>query len=198
MTAHSGRVWGKTPVQSVLKLFCQSTTMGGASVHVTSHRQTARFEKGVKILVDKKKIPLVYLYHYSVVVYTHCQHTFKFKQLEKVHVVHMTPLNKNPDLVCWSPTVYTTATWDTIGAAIHSDSLRKSTQVHHFEKSRSIKIWYGIQCLEIPKSICVLSSLCRLHLNDNQNDSNSCERSNFILQQTQPQRSAWIVFFALY
>ncbi len=39
-------------MQSVLKRCCQSTIMGGACV--TSHRQTARFEKGVKN-VDKKK-----------------------------------------------------------------------------------------------------------------------------------------------
>ncbi len=30
------------------------TIVGGASVRVTSHRQTARFEKGVKILIDKQ------------------------------------------------------------------------------------------------------------------------------------------------
>ncbi len=42
-------------MQSVLKRNCQSTIGGGASVRVTSHGQTARFEKGVKILVDKKK-----------------------------------------------------------------------------------------------------------------------------------------------
>ncbi len=41
-------------MQSVLKCCCQSTIVGGASVHVTSHGQTALFEKGVKILVDKK------------------------------------------------------------------------------------------------------------------------------------------------
>ncbi len=42
-------------MQSVLKRYCQSTIVGGASVRVTSHRQTALFEKGIKILVDKKK-----------------------------------------------------------------------------------------------------------------------------------------------
>ncbi len=86
ITAHSGRVWGTTPVQSVLKRSCKSTIVGGASVRVTSHRQTARFEKGVKILVDKKKKHWVDFYHYRVVVYTRCQHTFQFKQLIKVHV----------------------------------------------------------------------------------------------------------------
>ncbi len=42
-------------MQSVLKRSYQSTLVGGASVHVTSHGHTARFEKGAKILVDKKK-----------------------------------------------------------------------------------------------------------------------------------------------
>ncbi len=36
------------------------------------------------ILVDKKK-HRVDFYHYRVVVYTHCQHTFMFKQHVKVH-----------------------------------------------------------------------------------------------------------------
>ncbi len=31
------------------------------------------------------------LYHYMVVVYTHCQHTFQFKQLVKVHVASDDP-----------------------------------------------------------------------------------------------------------
>ncbi len=48
---------------------------------VWRHGQTARFEKAVKILVDKKKKIRVDFYHYRVVVYTHCQHTFQFKQL---------------------------------------------------------------------------------------------------------------------
>ncbi len=104
MTGHSGRVWGKTLVQSVLKRYCQSTIMVGASVHVTSHGQTARFEKGIKILVDKKK-HWVDFYHYRVVVYIHCQHTFKFKQLVKVHVALYDPFK---DWVnCASVYVYT-------------------------------------------------------------------------------------------
>ncbi len=65
----------------MLKCYCQSTIVGGASVSVTSHGQTARFEKGIKILVDKKKQQ-----QKKNVVYTHCQHTFQFKQLVKVHV----------------------------------------------------------------------------------------------------------------
>ncbi len=54
-------------MQSVLKRYCQSTIMGGASVRVTSHGQIARFEKGVK---KKKKKTWVDFYHYRVVVYT--------------------------------------------------------------------------------------------------------------------------------
>ncbi len=72
-------------MQSVLKRSCKSTIVGGAAVRVTSHRKTAQFEKGVKILVDKKKKKhRVDFYHYRVVVYTHCQHTFQFKQLDHV------------------------------------------------------------------------------------------------------------------
>ncbi len=43
-------------MQSVLKCYCQSTIMGGASDCVTSHRQAAQFEKEVTILVDKKTL----------------------------------------------------------------------------------------------------------------------------------------------
>ncbi len=43
-------------MQSVLKRYCQSTIVGGASVRVTSHGKTARFEKGITILVDKKTL----------------------------------------------------------------------------------------------------------------------------------------------
>ncbi len=75
-------------MQSVLKCYCQSTIVGGASVRVTSHGQMARFEKGIKILVKKKH--WVDFYHYRVVVYTHCQNKFPFKQLVKVHKHYMT------------------------------------------------------------------------------------------------------------
>ncbi len=97
MTDHSGRVWGKTPVQSVLIHYCQLTIVGGASVRVTSHRQTARFEKEVKILVDKKK-HWVDFYHYRI-VYTHCQQTFQFKQLVKVHVALYDPFHIWTDVI---------------------------------------------------------------------------------------------------
>ncbi len=74
-------------MQYVLKCFCQSAIAGGASIHVRSHGQTARFEKGgKKHWVD--------FYHYRVVMYTHCQHTFKFKQLVKVHAALYGPFKK--------------------------------------------------------------------------------------------------------
>ncbi len=67
------------------------TIVGGASVHVTSHGQTARFEKWVKILVDKKNTGWIF-YHYRVVVYTHCQHTFMFKLTFKSACSIISPL----------------------------------------------------------------------------------------------------------
>ncbi len=48
--------------------------------------------KSIKIFVDKKH--WVDLYHYRVVVYTHCQHTFQFKQLVKVHVALYDPFKQ--------------------------------------------------------------------------------------------------------
>ncbi len=42
MTAHSGRVWGKGPMQSVLKRYCQSTIVGGASVRHTDRQLDLR------------------------------------------------------------------------------------------------------------------------------------------------------------
>ncbi len=86
MTAHSGWVWGKTPEQSVLKRYCQSNYRGRGLHPCDVTQRLARFEKGVKILVDLKKKHWVDFYHYRVVVYTHCQHTFQFKQLVKAHV----------------------------------------------------------------------------------------------------------------
>ncbi len=80
MTAHSGRVWGKTQVQSVLKHTCQSSYSGRGLRPCDVTQRSARFQKGVKIT----KKHWVDLYHYRVAVYTHCQHTFQFKQL--VHV----------------------------------------------------------------------------------------------------------------
>ncbi len=73
-------------MQFLLKCYCQSTIVGGASVRVMSHGQTARIEKGIKVLVDKKKKHWVDFYHYRGVMYKHCQHTYQFKQLLKVHV----------------------------------------------------------------------------------------------------------------
>ncbi len=58
--------------------------------------------KGKLFIEKKKKIKKnqhwVDLYHYKVVVYTHCQHTFQFKQLVKVHVASDEPFNSLCDL----------------------------------------------------------------------------------------------------
>ncbi len=55
MTVHSEQVWGKTPVQSVLKHTCQSNYSGRGLRPCDVTLRSARFEKGVKILVDYKK-----------------------------------------------------------------------------------------------------------------------------------------------
>ncbi len=64
----------------------QSTILGGACAeprHSTKNLWTAWFEKGVMIYGDFINT-LGGFYHYRVVVYTHCQHAFMFKQLVKV------------------------------------------------------------------------------------------------------------------
>ncbi len=64
---------------------CQSTIVGGACAepHYSDRNpRTAWFEKGVLKQGIKKK-HWVYLYRYKMDVYTHFQHTFMFKQLEK-------------------------------------------------------------------------------------------------------------------
>ncbi len=76
-------------MQSVLKRSCQSNYRGRGLRPCDLTLRSARFEKGVKILVDKKH--RVDFYHYMVVVYTHCQHTFQLKQLVKVHVALYDP-----------------------------------------------------------------------------------------------------------
>ncbi len=62
----------------------------------------AWYEKGEIIYWDKKikknKKNNTVFYHYKVVVYTHCQHTFQFKQLVKVHVASDEPCNSLCDL----------------------------------------------------------------------------------------------------
>ncbi len=99
----SEQVWGKTPLQSVLKRYCQSNYRG-SGLRPCDVTQTgiwsARFEKGVKILVDLKK-NTVDFYHYRVVVYTHCQHTFQFKQLVKVHAALYDPFKWFFSLYLW-------------------------------------------------------------------------------------------------
>ncbi len=57
---------------------------------VWRHGQMARFEKAVKILVDKKK-KSGWIFIIIGWLCTHCQHTFQFKQLVKVHVALYDP-----------------------------------------------------------------------------------------------------------
>ncbi len=88
MTAHSGGSKVKCSIK-------QSNIRGGpGSVwrHTDNKLRMAWFEKGVIILVDKKK-HWVDFYHYRVVVYAHCQHTFMFKQHVKMHFASNGPFN---------------------------------------------------------------------------------------------------------
>ncbi len=55
----------------------------------------AWFEKGI-LFIEIKKSHWVDFYHYRVVVYTHCQHTFMFKQHAKVSFASDDPFN-TPD-----------------------------------------------------------------------------------------------------
>ncbi len=73
------------------------TIVGGAWIRVTSHWQASDigsiWERGKDFSRFKKKKHWVDFYHYRVVVYTHCQHTFQFKQRVKVHVASYDPFN---------------------------------------------------------------------------------------------------------
>ncbi len=75
---------------------CQSTIVGAACAelhHSDRNLRTAWFEKGdFKIGIFKKK-HWVDFYHHRMDVYTHFQHTFMFKQLVKLILHPMTPLN---------------------------------------------------------------------------------------------------------
>ncbi len=88
MTAHSGRVWGKTPV---LKRYCQSNYCGrGLRPCDITRTDGSIWERG-KDLSRLKIKHWVDFYHYRVVVYTHCQHTIQFKLLVKVNVALYDP-----------------------------------------------------------------------------------------------------------
>ncbi len=87
---------------SKVRRSCQSTIVGGACAelhHSDCNIRTAWFEKGdFKIGIQKKH--WVDFYHYRVDVYTHFQHTFMFKQLEKWIKHPMTPLKETYYLLC--------------------------------------------------------------------------------------------------
>ncbi len=84
---------------SKIRRSCQSTIMGGGEGctelrHSDRTLRTAWFEKGdFKIGIFLKNTGWVDFYHYRMDVYTHFQHTFMFKQLEKWILHLMTPLN---------------------------------------------------------------------------------------------------------
>ncbi len=67
----------------------QSTIVGGAWVHVMSHSQESEngliWKRGYYLSEFKKNNTYVDYHHYRVVVYTHCQHKFMFKQHVKVN-----------------------------------------------------------------------------------------------------------------
>ncbi len=90
--------WNATVNQTIVGgASVNQTIVGGASVNQTivGGASVTRTDGSiwVKILVDKKTKNWVDFYHYIVVVYTHCQHTFMFKQLVKVHVALYDPFN---------------------------------------------------------------------------------------------------------
>ncbi len=68
----------------------QQSWEGPPSVwHHTERRLDLRKRKTFNEITKKN-----YFYHYRVVVYTHCQQTFQFKQLVKVHEALYDPFNK--------------------------------------------------------------------------------------------------------
>ncbi len=74
---------------------CQSTIVGGACTelrHSDRNLRTAWFEKEDFKMRIKKRKHWVDFYHYRMDVYTHFQHTFMFKLLEKWILHPMTPL----------------------------------------------------------------------------------------------------------
>ncbi len=92
--------WLHTQGGSKVRRSCQSTIVGAVCTeprHSDRTLRTAWFEKGdFKIGIKKKH--WVDLYHYRMDVYTHFQHTFMFKQLEKWTLHPMTPLKDCPHL----------------------------------------------------------------------------------------------------
>ncbi len=80
MTAHSGRVCAKTPVS----INNRGRSLGLCDVTPPRIWERLDLKKGILFIWIKKK-HWVDFYHYKVVVYTHCQHTFQFKQHVKVN-----------------------------------------------------------------------------------------------------------------
>ncbi len=104
-----GWVWGNTPVQSVLKCYYQSnySWSGLCPCDITQtgiwdwlEKGVGVFEKGVKILVDKKNNTgwICIIKGWLCTHTAKCQHTFQFKQLVKVHVALLIFKTK---FLCW-------------------------------------------------------------------------------------------------
>ncbi len=80
MTAHSGRSCDKTPVS----INSRGRGLGLCDITLLRIWERLDLKKGVLFIGIKKK-QWVDFYHYRVDVYTHCQHTFMFKQHVKVN-----------------------------------------------------------------------------------------------------------------
>ncbi len=75
----------------MLKRCCQSYYCGRGLQPCDVTQTDDSIEKGGKGFSRVKIKHWVDFYHYRVVVYTHCQHTFQFKQHVKVHVAVYDP-----------------------------------------------------------------------------------------------------------
>ncbi len=78
-------------MQSVLKRSCQSNDSGRGLRPCDVTLRSARFEKEIKILLDKKKKNTQGGFVTIESLCTHCQHAFQFKLVVKVY---MTPLTE--------------------------------------------------------------------------------------------------------
>ncbi len=108
-----------------VRRICQSTIVGGACIelhHSDRILRTAWIEKEDFKIGIKKKKHWVDFYHYWMDVYTHFQHTFMFKQFEKLYFHPMTPLS----LWCF----WETQPW--------SESGKKSAQIKHCLQAKTI------------------------------------------------------------
>ncbi len=73
VTAHTGRVEGKTLVSNY-----HGSVLGLCDVTQTRSWEWFDLKKGI-LFIEIEKYHWVDFYHYRLVVYAHCQHTFMFK-----------------------------------------------------------------------------------------------------------------------